>query len=64
MDPKGKYEKPEITRITLKPEEATLSACKAAGTAAWRQPVRPSHWMFAKGLKLKASPEAAAQFRG
>lgn len=31
MHPKGKYEKPEITRITLRPEEATLSSCKAGG---------------------------------
>ena len=30
MNPKGKYEKPEITRIALKPEEATLTACKTA----------------------------------
>lgn len=31
MHPKGKYEKPEITRITLRPEEATLTACKNGG---------------------------------
>jgi len=42
MDPKGKYEKPEITRITLKPEEATLSACKAGATGPGHTPCGPA----------------------
>ena len=37
-DPRKPYARPQLTRVTLRPEEAVLSACKNNGVAGPAQP--------------------------
>lgn len=44
---KKKYEAPQLTKVSLRPEEAVLGACKISGSAG---PIGSCHASFCKNL--------------